>query len=120
VSGGMPVAVGWEGYVLGMAGRHAEARGAVDTLEALSRERHVPAISRVWCFLGLGDYDRALEWLDAGYEGRDTMLPHVGVFRQFAPLYREPRFRDLLGRLGLPETPAGQQMMTAWSRQNRQ
>jgi tetratricopeptide (TPR) repeat protein len=103
VSSGLPLARAFAAYVLAMAGRQAEALAIVEELEALSRERYVPAAARVWCYLGLGDYERALEWAEIGYQQRDAGLPHAGVLRAFKPLYPDPRFQDLLRRLGLPQ-----------------
>ena len=101
LSAGLPVARGWAAYALGKAGRQSEALAILDQLEELSRQRHVPAIARVWAFLGLGDYDRAIEWLENGCRQRDSMLPHVGLVRAFKPLHPDPRFQDLLRRLNL-------------------
>jgi tetratricopeptide (TPR) repeat protein len=102
LSAGLPMARGYAGFALAMAGRRVEAHAALDQLEGLSRERYVPAVARAWCHVGLGDYERTLEWLEVGYEQRDSQLPHVPLFHAFWPLRPDPRFRDLLRRLGLP------------------
>src|SRR5512143_2146314 len=102
LSGGLPVARGYAGYALAMAGRRAEALATLDELEELSHQRYVPAIARAWCHLGLGDHERVLEWLEIGYQQRDSQLPHVRLMRAFRPLDPDPLFRDLLRRLGLP------------------
>jgi eukaryotic-like serine/threonine-protein kinase len=103
LSGGMPIPLGWEGYALAMAGRHDEARAVLDTLEELSHVRHVPAAPRIWCYVGLGDNERIFEWLEVGYQRRDTQLPHLLIFHEFDRLHADPRFQDLLRRLGLPQ-----------------
>ena len=61
----------------------------------------MPAITRVWCYLGLGDLERALEWLEKGYVQRDSYLPHLRLNRAFRPLDGDLRFQDLLHRQGL-------------------
>jgi serine/threonine-protein kinase len=101
LSSGLPITRGYVGYALGMAGRRGEARAILDELEDLSRQRYVPASSRVLCWLGLGEHERALEWLEKGYERRDCYLPHLRMNRVFRPLDPDPRFQDLLQRLGL-------------------
>jgi serine/threonine protein kinase len=101
LSAGLPLARAWVGYALGMAGRRAEALSIVDQLEELSRQRYVPAAARAWCYLGLHDHDRVVEWLERGYRQRDTWLPHVGMLRAFEPLRPDPRLQDLFRRLGL-------------------
>jgi len=102
LSGGLPMARAYAGYALATAGRRAEALANLEHLETLSRERYVPAVARAWCHVGLGDYERTLEWLDAGYEQRDSHLPHVRLMHAFWPLLPDLRFQDLLRRLGLP------------------
>ncbi len=102
LSASLPLARGWAGYALARAGRKAETRAILDRLEEVSRERHVPAVARIWCFMGLGDHDRVIEWLEKGYGQRDTWLPHVRMMRAFEPLHPDPRFQNLLRRLGLP------------------
>ncbi len=97
----LPLALGYLGYVLGKAGLRTDALAVNNQLEEVSRERYVPAVTRTYCYLGLGDLDRAFEWLEEGYRTRDSLLPHVRAFRMFDPLRPDPRFRDLLRRLGL-------------------
>jgi serine/threonine protein kinase len=100
-SGGLPLALGWTAYALAMGGRRTEALATVDQLEELSRQRYVPAAARAWCYLGLGDHEHALDWLEEGYRQRDSQLPHVGLFGAFRPLDSYPRFQVLRGRLNL-------------------
>jgi hypothetical protein len=95
------MAQAYAGYALAMAGRPGDVHAALDQMENLSRERYVPAIARAWCYLGLGDYERTLEWLEVGYQQRDSHLPHLRLMQAFRPLLPDLRFQDLLRRLGL-------------------
>jgi serine/threonine-protein kinase len=101
LSSGLPFAQGYAGYALGRAGRRDEAMAILDDLEELSHKRYVPGSSRALCCLGLGDLERALQWLERGYEQRDSLLPFLSVIRAFRPLDPDPRFQDLLRRQGL-------------------
>lgn len=101
LSSGLPFARGYAGYVLGKAGRRDDALAMLEQLEEQSHQRYVPAAQRALCWLGLGDHERALEWLEKGYEQRDSFLPHVRLVHAFRPLEPDPRFQDLLRRLGL-------------------
>ena len=101
LSSGLPMARGYAGYALGMGGRRTEALAILDQLEELSHHRYVPAAARAWCYMGLGDHEHAIEWLEKGYEQRDSYLPHLRVVRAFRPLDPDPRYKDLLRRLGL-------------------
>ena len=51
----------------------------------------------------LGERDRAFEWLERAYaDYRSPLLPHVREFLEFDNLRSDPRFNDLLRRIGLP------------------
>jgi len=102
LSAGLPMARGYAAYALGMGGRRTEARAILDELEKVACQRYVPASARAWGYLGLGDHERAIEWLETGYAERDSYLPNLRLVRAFRPLDPDPRFQDLLGRLGLP------------------
>jgi eukaryotic-like serine/threonine-protein kinase len=102
LSAGVPMALAYAGYALARAGRRAETIAILDQLEVQSGQRYVPAIARVWCHLGLGDHERAIDWLETGDKQRDSHLPHVRLMQAFGPLLPAPRYQDLLRRLGLP------------------
>jgi len=101
LSAGLPMARAYAGYALAMAGSPSETVAILGQLEDLSRQRYVPAIARAWCYLGLRDYERTLEWLEIGYEQRDSQMPHLRLMRAFDPLHPDPRFQDLLRHQGL-------------------
>ena len=52
-------------------------------------------------YLDAGDNDRAIDWLEKAYEERDPNLPYIGL-PFYGPLRSDPRFQDLLRRIGLP------------------
>jgi tetratricopeptide (TPR) repeat protein len=56
-----------------------------------------------------GNTEQALSWLEQAYELRRPSLLHATVHPAFDPLRADPRFQDLLGRIGLPgvSDPAG-------------
>lgn len=82
-------------------GRTGEAVASLDQLEDLARQRYVPPSARLLGDLAVGDYERTLEWLEKGYQQRDSQLPHVHVIHMFQPLHADPRFQDVLRRQGL-------------------
>jgi Tfp pilus assembly protein PilF len=50
----------------------------------------------------LGDKDQAFEWLEKAYEARDEWVRFVRVDPAFDNLRSDPRYADLLRRMGLP------------------
>jgi serine/threonine protein kinase/tetratricopeptide (TPR) repeat protein len=99
---GQPDPIALLGYTYGIAGRRAEAEQALAELKSLSKRRYVSAFPLVWVYVGLGDRDRAFEWLEKAYEERAGRIVYVYGEPAFNPLRSDPRFRDLLRRLNLP------------------
>jgi hypothetical protein len=54
---------------------------------------------RARIYAGLGEKDKAIEWLEKGYE--DRSIPPVKVDPALYPLRSDPRFADLLRRMNL-------------------
>jgi hypothetical protein len=50
----------------------------------------------------LGDTEAAFQWLERGYEMRTRSVVNLNVEPQFDPLRSDPRFADLVRRVGLP------------------
>jgi hypothetical protein len=53
-------------------------------------------------YVGLGDKDRAFEWFEKAYQEKTEELLMLKVEPQLDPVRSDPRFRDLVRRLGLP------------------
>ena len=60
----------------------------------------VSATSFAILHLGLGENDRALDWLEKGMENRQMTLSGLKVHPVYDPLRHEPRFQALLRRIG--------------------
>jgi tetratricopeptide (TPR) repeat protein len=61
-----------------------------------------PVPSVAFQYLYAGDYDRAMDWLEKGFEVRDPNMPYVSFEPLWDPLRADPRFQDLLRRMNLP------------------
>jgi tetratricopeptide (TPR) repeat protein len=87
--------------VLAHAGRTDEARAILRTLQedAASSGLYIAHVAPV--FLALGQVDDALEWLERFYAQRHPSLRFI-VRRHYARLEGDPRFLDLLRRIGVP------------------
>jgi serine/threonine protein kinase/tetratricopeptide (TPR) repeat protein len=90
------------GYAYAVAGKRDEAKKIVGTLKR-KRERSFVSPAGVGIILGaLGDRDEAFAWLEKAYELRDPQLTYLKVGPKFAPIRSDPRYHDLLRRMGLP------------------
>jgi serine/threonine protein kinase/Tfp pilus assembly protein PilF len=87
------------GYAYAVAGKKADAQKMLDKLNELSKRKYVPALSRARIYVALGEKDKAIEWLEKGYEERS--LQGIMVAPGFDPLRSDPRFQDILRRMNL-------------------
>ena len=76
---------------------------ALEELDAWIKITRLP--SGWYIFSGLyallGDNDSALEWLEKAYEERHLQLNRIGISPLFDPLRSDPRFKELLKKVGL-------------------
>ena len=86
----------------GLAGRKDEARKLLNELAALSRQRYVPAIAFVHAYIGLGDSERVLEWLEKAYQQRENGIAYFSLWNGNGGYRSDPRFHELLRRVGQP------------------
>jgi tetratricopeptide (TPR) repeat protein len=93
----------WLGYAYAVAGRRGEALRILAELEKVSKDSYVSPQSFAIVHLGLGQKDEALGWFEKAYDERAfEVLGFAGPV--FELLQDEPRFRDLLRRMGLART----------------
>jgi Flp pilus assembly protein TadD len=99
ISPGNTMALSGIGYAYAVAGRRAEAQKALDQLKGLSKQKYVPAWPMVLIYVGLGEKDKAFEWLEKSYEERSLL----GIMMDpvLDPLRSDVRFQDLLRRMNL-------------------
>ncbi|HYK19729.1 MAG TPA: tetratricopeptide repeat protein, partial [Pyrinomonadaceae bacterium] len=84
-----------------LSGRRNEARALLDELCELSTQSYVSPYRIAAVYAALGDKDRAFQWLEHAYEGRDCWLIWLAVDPVVDKLRSDKRFADLLERLGL-------------------
>jgi serine/threonine-protein kinase len=100
-SAGSPLTLGCLGYANGIAGNRSEATRILTQFEQISAQSYVPPFAPALVCIGLSDFNQALDWLERGYEARDAFLTYAGVFPPYEPLRGNPRFKKLLGKIGL-------------------
>jgi tetratricopeptide (TPR) repeat protein len=87
--------------VLGRLGRKGEALAMLDALRDLESSSYVSPIDFAVIYVGLGEKDAALDELDRAYETTDAALVYLRTQPGLAPLRSEPRFQDILKRMGI-------------------
>src|SRR5580692_6990884 len=92
---------GWKAAVYTRAGHPDEARRAVAKLEQSSGSSANRAATLLVAYLGTGQKERALELLQQMYAEHSNAVVQMKVDPMFDPLRSDPRFKDLLLRLGL-------------------
>jgi TolB-like protein/Flp pilus assembly protein TadD len=88
------------GHAYAISGRRSEAEQVLGEMKALSKRRFVPADQVAIIYLGLGDKDRALELLNQADQERGNWIMNMWMDPRFDVLRSDPRFKDLLRRLG--------------------
>ncbi len=83
------------------AGRRADAFRLLGELKKRQQTGYVPAGAFVHAYLGLGDNNEAFAWFERAYEEQSNILIYIKVFPLYDPLRGDPRFQDLVRRVGL-------------------
>jgi serine/threonine-protein kinase len=84
------------------AGKRNEARELLDRLTEISRRSYFPPYLLAGVHVALGERDQAFVWLEKAYTEGDAYLVHLKVDAALDPVRSDPRFQDLLRRLGFP------------------
>jgi eukaryotic-like serine/threonine-protein kinase len=88
------------GYAL--QGQRAEAQKMLEQLTELAKHKYVPATCPARIHAGLGEKDKAFEWLEKSYDDRSlSTFPLIKVDPFYDPLRSDPRYQDLLRRMNL-------------------
>lgn len=91
----------WQAYVYGRSGREPEAQKALEKVRASYEHGKTNADPVLWAYLGTGDREQALVWLEKAYATRSNLLTTLKVNPAFDPLRNDPRFIDLLRQVHL-------------------
>jgi len=89
-------------YTYGRAGQQPEAQRALDKLLELNRRQQIDPSALIWAYIGMGNKDQAVIWLEKAYS-QHSSLTTLKVDPIYDPLRSDPRFQDLLRRVGLAQ-----------------
>jgi TolB-like protein/DNA-binding winged helix-turn-helix (wHTH) protein/Flp pilus assembly protein TadD len=101
VTNSSPGVIGALIWAYARAGRRADALRLLGELKKRQQTGYIPAGAFVDAYLGLGDNDEAFVWFERAYEEQSNILIYIKVFPLYDPLRGDPRFQDLVRRVGL-------------------
>jgi serine/threonine-protein kinase len=91
------------GLAYALAGKRSEARKILDELKLQSKRKYIAPSVFASLYGALGESVQAFAWFDKAYEERDNAMILLKVEPMFDPFRSDPRFTDLLRRVGFPE-----------------
>jgi TolB-like protein/Tfp pilus assembly protein PilF len=100
-SGGSPLMRAALAHTFGTAGRKKEAVQVLDDLTKLAKQKYVAPYFFAGIHIGLGEDDRAIEYLEKSYEEHSHWLIYLHKDPSMDSLRYNPRFKDLVRRVGL-------------------
>jgi eukaryotic-like serine/threonine-protein kinase len=90
------------GYAYALSGEKGKAQTLIRTLEDESRQQYIAPYFLAMVYTGLGDKDHAFAWLEKACDERSWYATGLRLDPKFDSMRSDPRFRDLLRRVGLP------------------
>jgi adenylate cyclase len=95
--------LGLLGYGYAVTGRRADAFKVLHSLDEMEKHRYVSRAARVYVYAGLGDNDKAFEWLEKAYQERSDALAWFRQEPESKSLRSDPRFAALMRKVGFTE-----------------
>ena len=96
-----PWTLAWEAAVYGRSGHAEQARRALAKLEQMAGSREEGTAALLIAYSGTGQKERVLELLQRAYSERSNAVVQIKVDPMYDPIRSDPRFADLLRRVGL-------------------
>lgn len=98
---GSPAATGILIRAYSHAGRRNDALRLLEELKRRKKAGYIPAGAFVNAYLGMGDNEQAFYWLEQAYKEQSNILQFLKTHPYFDPIRGDPRFADLVRRVGL-------------------
>jgi TolB-like protein/Flp pilus assembly protein TadD len=90
-------------YIYGRTGQQVQARHALAKLKQWNRRQQVDPGAFLMAYIGMGDNDQAFFWLERAYAQHSNTITTLKVDPLYDPLRSDPRFQDMLHRVGLAQ-----------------
>ena len=95
----LPWYVGSLGYAYAASGDRAKAEQILHRLDELAGQRYVSPANRAAVYLGLGENEKALDWLEKAYEDRDPIFWWINGDQLYDSVRQTPRFEALVQKV---------------------
>ncbi len=95
----LPWYVSSVGYAYAVSGDRAKAEQVLRELDELAKQRYVSPANRAAVYLGLGEDEKALDWLEKAYEDRDPIFWWINGDQLYDSVRNEPRFEALVQKV---------------------
>ena len=89
------------GHAYGVAGRTDEARAILDEFRELEKQHYIPPVQMAFVAFGLGETEPGFRLLGRAYRERSWELVFLATEPWFDHLHNDPRFTDLVKKIGL-------------------
>ncbi|HKP36435.1 MAG TPA: adenylate/guanylate cyclase domain-containing protein [Pyrinomonadaceae bacterium] len=97
----LPWYVSSVGYASAVLGDRAKAEKILRELDEIAKQRYVSPANRAAVYLGLGDKEKALDWIEKAWEDRDPIFWWIQD-QLYDSVRNEPRFQEVLRKTGAP------------------
>ena len=91
------------GFANAVSGKRDKAMAITKELEEMYRNGQSDATEVAGVYAGLGDKEQTFAWLDKAFADRSSLLVDIRAEFPFTSFHNDPRFKDLLKRMNLPE-----------------
>jgi TolB-like protein/Tfp pilus assembly protein PilF len=100
-SGEMPLMGAALGLAYAVSGKKGLTAKLAEQFKTAAKKRYIPPTYFGMLFAGLGDRDKALEWLEKAFQERADGLTWLNVEPMLDEMRNDPRFQELIKRIGL-------------------
>ena len=90
------------GHAYGMAGRRQDALNVLQRLHEIEKQHYVAPSFEAAVYLGLGEYDRAMDFYEKSYAERNWSMIWFKIGHNLKPLHGRPRYEALLKKMNFP------------------
>jgi adenylate cyclase len=92
---------GYLGYAYAVSGERAKAEVVLRELEDLAKRQYVSPTAFATIYLGLGEKEKCLDWLEKAYDQQDSACWYLKIDQIYDNVRNEPRFQAILKKVGL-------------------